>query len=68
MKNLLLSLDQGTTGSTALLMNLNGKVIGSHNEPFKQIFPKSGWVEHNPADILKSLQTSIKKVFKSFYF
>jgi len=63
MKKLILSLDQGTTGSTALLMDLKGKVVGSHNEPFKQIFPKPGWVEHNPNDILKSLKKAIKEVF-----
>lgn len=64
MKNLILSLDQGTTGSTALLMDLKGKIIASENTPFKQIFPKVGWVEHDPNEILKSLKTSIKKVFQ----
>lgn len=64
MKNLILSIDQGTTGSTALLMDLKGKVVGSHNEPFKQIFPKPGWVEHNPNDILKSVKTALKKVLE----
>jgi len=63
MKKMILSLDQGTTGSTALLMDLEGNVLGSHNEPFKQIFPKPGWVEHDPNDILKSLKKAIKQVF-----
>lgn len=64
MKNLILSLDQGTTGSTALLMDTKGKVLGSSNVPFKQIFPKVGWVEHNPQDILDSVKKAIANVFK----
>lgn len=64
MKKMILSLDQGTTGSTALLMDLNGNIIGAHNEPFKQIFPKPGWVEHDPNDILKSVKKAVKEVFK----
>lgn len=64
MKNLILSIDQGTTGSTALVMNDKGKVLGSVNVPFKQIFPKIGWVEHDPTDILKSVKKAIKLVFQ----
>ncbi|MGH1468404.1 MAG: FGGY-family carbohydrate kinase [Bdellovibrionales bacterium] len=64
MKNLILSLDQGTTGSTALVMNTKGKVLGSSNVPFKQIFPKAGWVEHDPDEILKSMKKAIRLVFK----
>lgn len=64
MKNLILSLDQGTTGSTALVMNTKGRVLGSSNVPFKQVFPKAGWVEHNPDEILKSVKKAISSVFK----
>ncbi len=64
MKNLILSLDQGTTGSTALIMNTKGEVLGLSNVAFKQIFPKIGWVEHNPEDILNSVKKAIQKVFK----
>ncbi len=64
MKNLILSLDQGTTGSTALLMDLKGKVLGSSNVPFRQIFPKIGWVEHDPEEILKSVKKAILNVLK----
>lgn len=60
---MILSLDQGTTGSTALLMDLKGNVIGSHNETFPQIFPQPGWVEHAPYDILKSVKKAITEVF-----
>ncbi len=64
MKNLILSLDQGTTGSTALVMNTKGKILGSSNVSFKQIFPKIGWVEHNPKDILNSVKKAIQNVLK----
>lgn len=64
MKNLILAIDQGTTGTTALLMDTKGKVLGSHNQEFPQIFPQEGWVEHNPQDILASVQGSIEKVLE----
>ncbi len=63
-KNLILSIDQGTSGSTALLMTDQGVCLDSVNVPFKQIFPKRGWVEHNPDDILKSVQKAIRLVLK----
>lgn len=50
----ILSLDQGTTSSRALLIDHNGTVVDSCQKEFKQIFPKEGWVEHDPFDILNS--------------
>lgn len=58
----ILSIDQGTTGSTVSLVNEMGKIVCSHNEEFPQIFPKPGWVEHNPNDIWKSVLSGIKAV------
>ena len=60
----ILSIDQGTTGSTVSLVNEMGKIVCSHNEEFPQIFPKPGWVEHNPEDIWKSVLSGIKAVNK----
>ena len=63
MKKFILSIDQGTTGTTALLVDAeNYKVIGKVNTEFKQIFPHSGWVEHDLEDIWSSLKISIKKL------
>ena len=65
MQKLILSIDQGTTSSRSILFNLRGKKIFSSQSEFKQIFPNSGWVEHNPEEIwrvtLKTIKDSIKK-------
>lgn len=52
--NYIISLDQGTTSSRALLVDEKGKIRGMVQKEFKQIFPKSGWVEHDPKEILES--------------
>ena len=54
MKKYILALDQGTTSSRALLFDRQGCKVFSAQYEFKQIFPKAGWVEHDPADILES--------------
>jgi glycerol kinase len=45
---LVLALDQGTTGSTALLIDEGGRVLGRGYRELPQIFPQPGWVEHDP--------------------
>jgi glycerol kinase len=50
----ILALDQGTTSSRAVIVGQNGNVLGSAQTPFRQIFPKPGWVEHDPAEIWSS--------------
>lgn len=50
----ILSLDQGTTSSRALLVDHGGNISGISQKEFPQIFPQAGWVEHNPMDILNS--------------
>ena len=68
MKKLIISIDQGTTSSRAILFNLNGKIETISQFEFKQYFPKNGWVEHNPNEIwlttLKALKQVIKKAHK----
>lgn len=49
-----LALDQGTTSSRAIIFDHNGKVISVSQKEFTQIYPKPGWVEHNPIEILTS--------------
>jgi glycerol kinase len=53
-----LSLDQGTTSSRAILFNRNGEVVAQAQHEFQQIYPHSGWVEHDPFDILTSQLSS----------
>lgn len=50
----ILALDQGTTSSRAIIFNEAGTVIGLRQIPFGQIYPKPGWVEHDPYEIWKS--------------
>jgi len=50
----ILALDQGTTSSRALLLGPDGRIYGSAQTPFRQIFPKPGWVEHDPIEIWSS--------------
>ena len=48
-----LALDQGTTGSTALVIHQDGSVLGRGYREFTQYFPQPGWVEHDPEEILR---------------
>jgi glycerol kinase len=49
----ILALDQGTTGSTALVIHQDGKVLGRGYREFTQHFPRPGWVEHDPEEIVR---------------
>ncbi len=60
----ILAIDQGTTGSRAVLYNKSGKIVRSSYEEFPQHFPKPGWVEHDPHDLWNSVNSSIQKVLK----
>ena len=60
----LLSIDQGTTSSRALILDINGNIISQKNYEFKQFFPNDGWVEHDPLEILKTTQDAINFVIK----
>jgi glycerol kinase len=55
METYILSLDQGTTSSRAMLFNKQGKIIHTAQKEFTQHFPKPGWVEHNPNEIWGSI-------------
>jgi len=50
----IIALDQGTTSSRAILINDKGDLVGIEQKEFEQIFPKPGWVEHSPMEILSS--------------
>ena len=47
----ILALDQGTSSSRAIVFDQHGKPKAVSQKEFTQIFPKSGWVEHNPMEI-----------------
>lgn len=50
-KKYVLSLDQGTTSSRAILFDKAGNIVGMAQKEFTQIYPKAGWVEHDPMEI-----------------
>ncbi len=58
----ILSLDQGTTSSRAILFNKKGETVHTAQKEFKQYFPKPGWVEHNANEIWGSVLSVIASV------
>ena len=58
-KPYLLAIDQGTTSSRAMLFDRSGAVVGMAQREFEQLFPQPGWVEHDPREILGSVQSTI---------
>jgi glycerol kinase len=51
MKDLVIAIDQGTTGTTVIILDRDMNLIAKKNNEFPQHYPMEGWVEHNPEDI-----------------
>ena len=62
MKKFIISIDSGTTSNRSILFDLKGKPVFSSQKEFKQYFPKSGWVEHDPEEIWKTTVKTLKDV------
>lgn len=60
----IIALDQGTTSSRAVLFDQQGVIKGIAQQEFRQIFPQSGWVEHDPKEILSSQLGTLYKLIK----
>ncbi|XGC79874.1 glycerol kinase GlpK [Bdellovibrio bacteriovorus] len=60
MSRFIMAIDQGTTSSRTCIINQAGGLVAEARETFKQIFPKPGWVEHDPEDIWYSTQRSMR--------
>ena len=56
-----LSIDAGTTGVTALVVDIDGQIISKSHTEFPQHFPRSGWVEHDPEEIWQATLKSAKQ-------
>ena len=54
MKKYVMALDQGTTSSRCILFDKQGNICSMAQKEFTQIYPKPGWVEHNPMEIWSS--------------
>ena len=64
MKKYVAALDQGTSSSRAVLFDTKGNIVGIQQKEFRQKFPKPGWVEHDPQEILDSQLTVFKDLIK----
>jgi glycerol kinase len=62
LETFILSIDQGTTSSRAILFNKQGKIVFSAQKEFTQYFPRPGWVEHNANEIWGSVLSVIAEV------
>ncbi len=60
----IVALDQGTTSSRAILFNNKGEMLNVQQKEFTQIFPKSGWVEHDPEEIWSTQLEVYKKLLQ----
>jgi glycerol kinase len=61
----ILALDQGTTGSTALVIHQDGSVLGRGYREFTQHFPRPGWVEHDPDEIVRVSVEAMREAIDS---
>jgi glycerol kinase len=61
----ILAIDQGTTGSRAVIYDRAGTCIAAAYEEFRQYFPRPGWVEHDPLQIWQSVDRTIRKVLNT---
>src|SRR2546426_11385410 len=64
MADLVLALDQGTSSSRAILFDHGGNAIASAQEPFEQIYPQPGWVEHDPEEIWQTQLATAKDALR----
>jgi glycerol kinase len=60
----ILALDQGTTSSRAMAIGLDGSVVASAQEEFPQVFPHSGWVEHDPEAIWRTQRRTAEQTLE----
>ena len=57
----MLAIDQGTTGSRALVIAADGRVLGKGYREIPQHFPQPGWVEHDPEDLFRTACESARE-------
>ena len=59
---LVLAVDQGTTSTRAMLFGRDGSVVGVAQEEHAQLYPRPGWVEHDPVEIWERVQRVVRRV------
>src|SRR5215471_1637857 len=64
MSRYVLALDQGTTSSRAILFDRDARAVATAQQEFRQIFPRPGWVEHDPHEIWASQLACVQRVLQ----
>ncbi|MCF8379934.1 MAG: glycerol kinase GlpK [Bacteroidales bacterium] len=64
MSKYILAIDAGTTSNRAVLVDHSGKIVGTSQREFEQIFPEPGWVEHDPEEIWATQKFVIRDLMK----
>jgi len=64
MKGYVIALDQGTTSSRAIVFDRAGQIVSIAQYDYPQIYPRPGWVEHDPADILGTQIRALAEAFE----
>src|SRR5580693_1304113 len=65
MPQLILAIDQGTTGTTAFVVDARRRIRGRAYAEIRQFYPKPGWVEHDPEEIYRSVVTLARKAISA---
>jgi len=55
MAEAVLAIDQGTTGTTAMVLDGHGRILGRAYGEIRQFYPRPGWVEHDPEQLCRSV-------------
>ncbi len=63
-KKYILAVDQGTSGSKAVVVNIEGDIVASKSKEHKQYYPAPGWIEHDPMKIYTNVKFLLKEVVK----
>ncbi len=58
----ILAIDQGTTGTRSVLYNEQGQIVDKADREFRQIYPKPGWVEHDPLEIWQTVVDTVQEL------
>ncbi len=61
----ILSIDQGTTGTTVILVDSEGQILAKTYHEFQQFYPQRGWVEHDPEEIWETVVECVGEIFES---
>lgn len=64
MASYIMALDQGTTSSRTCIFDQSGGLVAQINEAYRQIYPKPGWVEHDPEDIWRTTVNTMQKALQ----